>query len=147
MSLYRILYRSTAQASGSSAELRHNLGDIVRVSAAANAAADLTGALLCAGSVFIQIIEGPMEPLEACFERICCDLRHRELRLLKLARVDRRVFGQWPMLDIAPPQDLGALASLVAKASDPDRLAGTEVEAVVAALHELGTRQRPSSMA
>ena len=147
MSLHRILYRSTSRVGGSASDVRQSLDDIVRVSAAANAAADLTGALLFAGSVFIQVIEGPMEPLEACFERICCDLRHREVRLLKLARADRRLFGPWPMLDVAPPPDLDALASLLVKASDPDRLAGTEVEAVIAALHELGTRQRASSMA
>ena len=147
MSLHRILYKSTSRVGGSASDVRQGLDDIVRVSAAANAASDLTGALLFAGSVFIQVIEGPMEPLEACFERICCDLRHREVRLLKLAQVDRRAFGQWPMLDIAPPPDLGMLASLLVKASDPDRLAGTEVEAVIAALHELGTRQRAGSMA
>ncbi len=35
--------------------------------------------------------------MERTFERICCDFRHRDVRLIDLVQVETRVFGEWGM--------------------------------------------------
>jgi hypothetical protein len=59
--------------------------------------------------VFIQVLEGPVDAVEATFERICGDLRHRSVRLLELAVAEERVFGDWAMVQITPTLELAQL--------------------------------------
>ncbi|ACA18917.1 BLUF domain protein [Methylobacterium sp. 4-46] len=101
MLLHRLLYRSEAALPGRAARLDRELDGIIAASRARNEAAGLTGALLHVPGIFVQALEGPLPAIEATFERICCDLRHRRVELLELAPTDERLFGSWSMTRIA----------------------------------------------
>ncbi|MGY2048182.1 BLUF domain-containing protein [Methylobacterium sp. JK268] len=100
--LHRLLYRSEAALPGREALIDRDLDGIVAASQARNAAAGLTGALLHVRGTFLQVLEGPLPALEATFERICCDLRHRRVVLLELTPAETRLFGAWSMTRVTP---------------------------------------------
>lgn len=111
MPLHRLLYTSEMVLVGSEADIREQVAEIVSRSAARNAAAGLTGALLQTRGMFIQALEGPLAAIEATFERICCDLRHRRVELQEFVRADDRVFGEWSMVSITPDRTIEKLFS------------------------------------
>jgi len=94
---------------GSETDIRQQVADIVARSAARNVADGLTGALLQTRGMFIQALEGPLAAIEATFERICCDLRHRRVDLQEFVRADSRVFGEWSMVNITPDRTIEKL--------------------------------------
>lgn len=93
MKLYRILYISTSKGALSEQEL----DDILRVSRANNAAADVTGLLLVGGKRCLQALEGPADAVAATFERIKNDKRHFAIVKLDEREIEARSFGQWAM--------------------------------------------------
>lgn len=70
---------------------------IAQASAQRNQTVGLTGSLVFIDDHFIQVLEGQQQPLEETFERICCDFRHRDLKLIDYQTVPSRQFGQWGM--------------------------------------------------
>jgi blue light- and temperature-responsive anti-repressor len=78
-----------------------DLRDILATSRARNRLAGITGALTLGGGTFGQILEGPPDAVEAAFERIERDPRHRDVVLLDLAPIARRSFGGWAMAFVA----------------------------------------------
>lgn len=111
MLLNRLIYRSDSAILGPCHEVERRIDELVRASHAANAAVGLSGALLLSSGVFVQVLEGPMDAVEATFERICCDLRHRRVQLLEVAIVEERVFDKWPMARARPTTELARLAA------------------------------------
>lgn len=101
MTIHRLLYRSDMDLIGTETVIGQQVTEIVRQSAERNAANALTGALIYTRGVFIQALEGPLPALEATFERICCDLRHRRVELLEFVQADARVFGEWGMVRVS----------------------------------------------
>ena len=59
---------------------------------------DITGALVCRHDVYLQLLEGPANKVEATFERISRDDRHVGIRKLTSSHVTDRIFGDWAML-------------------------------------------------
>lgn len=118
MAIHRLLYRSDMHLSGTAAELRQQVVEIVRISEARNAADGLTGALLHTRGVFIQVLEGPLPAVEATFERICCDLRHRRVELIELVEAEERVFGEWSMGQISADRRIERLVSSLPTGED-----------------------------
>ncbi|GJE02216.1 BLUF domain-containing protein [Methylobacterium isbiliense] len=109
MPLHRLLYRSEVDLVGSAADVQQQIVEIVRSSEARNAADGLTGALLHTRGVFIQALEGPLSAIEATFERICCDLRHRRVELLELAQAEKRAFAEWSLARISADETMERL--------------------------------------
>ena len=144
MTLFRLLYRSDSALLGSAAAQRTVVSDIVAAGAERNAAAGLTGALLFAGGVFIQALEGEPGALEAIFERICCDLRHRHLRLLEFSETHERIFAPWPMVVVPPPRDLAVLSPRLDR-SGPDAGSALATMALIRSL--LGADDRSGTAA
>lgn len=58
----------------------------------------ITGALVCRRDVYLQLLEGPTDAVEAAFARIARDDRHLEVRPLVSRPVRERTFGKWAML-------------------------------------------------
>lgn len=98
--LYRILYSSQSAITGCESSVKTEVDSILARSAARNAAAGITGALLMTADHFIQVLEGPLGALELTFERICCDLRHVNVSLIELTPIDARVFPEWSMTSV-----------------------------------------------
>lgn len=93
----RLLYISALDVENSGERPEQTAREIAEASAAHNRLADLTGSLLFVDGSFIQILEGPPEEVEKTFERICCDFRHVDLRLIDLISVSERLFEHWDM--------------------------------------------------
>ena len=59
----------------------------------------VTGALICRADVYLQLLEGEREVVEATFARIAKDPRHLAVERLLASEVDVRLFPHWAMLD------------------------------------------------
>lgn len=90
----RVTYVSSATVTISKAELEQ----ISKVSISNNAKAGVTGVLLLCGGFFFQILEGEEESVDEVLERIRGDLRHKDIQILKVEKVqDHRKFADWSM--------------------------------------------------
>jgi hypothetical protein len=58
---------------------------------------DITGVLVVTDTHFLQVLEGPFEPLNATFERISRDTRHEETQLISFTQISERRFADWAM--------------------------------------------------
>lgn len=101
----RLLYTSVLNA-GQSAEPPEQIArKIAATSAELNRQADLTGSLVFVDGTFIQILEGPLAEVEKTFERICCDFRHVDVRLIDVVNVSDRLFADWDMACLCEDAD------------------------------------------
>lgn len=103
--LGRLLYSSSAVVRGNGQPSSMMARMIASASAPRNAAAGLTGILLHVDNCFIQVLEGPNEELERTFERICCDFRHENIKLIDLTPVRERLFAEWGMACLSEDED------------------------------------------
>ena len=91
--LVRLLYASRL-ADGAGAEV---VEAIVSQSRENNPANGITGVLCYAGDVFMQVLEGGRAPVNALYNRIASDERHRQVMLLHYEEIAERRFGGWTM--------------------------------------------------
>ncbi|PLK23832.1 blue light sensor protein [Porphyrobacter sp. TH134] len=85
----------------------------------------ITGALICRHDLYLQLIEGPTEAVDALYAVICEDDRHFDVRLLLSEAMGERLFPNWAMLDdTAPSQFWSAqdVASGALEMATPDEL-------------------------
>lgn len=73
------------------------LNTILMVARRCNERDDITGALICRADLYLQLLEGPEEPVDAAFRRIQRDPRHLDIRLLSRRHVTERLFPDWAM--------------------------------------------------
>ena len=61
----------------------------------------ITGALICRDDLFLQMLEGPEDKVEATLRRIVKDDRHLEVRPMSRRMIvdDARLFPSWAMRD------------------------------------------------
>ena len=61
----------------------------------------ITGALICRDDLFLQLLEGPGDKVEATFRRIATDDRHLEVRQMSRREITEadRMFANWAMRD------------------------------------------------
>ena len=111
MNLHRLLYRSLPSIMGSQGEVAAEIAKIVEAAREANAREGVSGALLVAPGVFMQVIEGPPPAVERTFELICGDIRHRHVQLIDFTCVEQRSFPEWSMAALAPAGELVRLCA------------------------------------
>nr|WP_298930901.1 BLUF domain-containing protein [uncultured Erythrobacter sp.] len=68
-----------------------------------NSAKDITGALVCRADLYLQLIEGPADKIDALFGEIAADDRHTNVRVVFSGPVEARLFPDWAMLDDQMP--------------------------------------------
>jgi hypothetical protein len=73
------------------------LAAILLVARRCNERDGITGALICRGDLYLQLLEGPEELVDAAFRRIERDLRHLDIKLLSRRPVSERLFPGWAM--------------------------------------------------
>lgn len=105
----RLLYLSKAHED----LLPADVSAILALAEAHNTRDGLTGALLKYAGHFIQVLEGPSEPVQRCFERIGADPRHYDVHVLRREPVVQRRFGHWSMRDVALDQGDRAVVSFL----------------------------------
>lgn len=57
----------------------------------------ITGVLCQGQGFFIQVLEGERSTVNALYRRICVDLRHKDVELLRYEDITERKFSQWSM--------------------------------------------------
>ena len=70
---------------------------ILTVARSCNERDGITGALICRGDLYLQLLEGPPELVDAAFKRIKRDRRHLDVKLLSRRAVAERLFPGWAM--------------------------------------------------
>jgi len=58
----------------------------------------ITGALVCRHDIYLQLLEGPADQVNAAYARILRDDRHVGIKELVRRDVTQRIFGDWAML-------------------------------------------------
>ena len=98
-SSFRLIYRSRCLIPAE--ERRAELGGLFSQARSSNKAQDVTGALLCADDVFVQVLEGQESVVRRLFSHIAEDPRHDEVALVDADQVAERVFSRWAMAEVA----------------------------------------------
>lgn len=94
---YRLVYYSRNHIGGDDAAFAANVDQILASSRTNNGRDNITGALLFNSGCFAQVLEGPLDKVEAAFERIQQDERHGEVSLLAVDPIAARSFPNWAM--------------------------------------------------
>ncbi len=76
-----------------------SLNGILNLARHYNTRDDITGALICRDDIFLQLLEGPQDLVEAAYVRIARDSRHLEINQLVSRPISERMFPQWAMRD------------------------------------------------
>jgi hypothetical protein len=128
-SLYRLVYYSRNHVSETPETFTAEVADILEKSRVNNARDGITGALLFNAGCFAQVLEGPLEAIEATFERIQQDERHGEVSLLSLDPQEERSFPNWAMGFIGLSAEHAEQFAAVERSSgfDPSRLNGEKL--------------------
>lgn len=136
--LYRLAYFSRSLLAADDSEDEPGIAEILAAARKNNPERKLTGALLCAGGCFAQVLEGPQEEVEITFEAIRQDRRHCEITLLHLKPVPERSFPDWSMAYVGPPDTEARKLEVVAIIRDRKALAqGHAGAGLVTLLQEL----------
>lgn len=91
--MIQICYISTARPTVVPADV----DAILAVSRRNNQRVRVTGLLLYNGKRFLQLLEGPVDAVEATYRRIAADPRHFALVRLSERTIEAREFGDWDM--------------------------------------------------
>jgi hypothetical protein len=70
---------------------------IIETSEINNSRDRITGFLIFDKSTFLQILEGDADRIDATFQRISADKRHRDLNVISRRSLDQRAFQDWAM--------------------------------------------------
>ncbi len=129
MSMYRLVYYSRNHIASDPALYENAVNDILAKSRVNNARDDITGALLFNAGCFAQVLEGPLDKVEAAFERIQQDDRHGDVSLLGIDPVDQRSFPNWAMGFVGiSDADAARFAGIGSDSGfDPSRLDGEQI--------------------
>jgi hypothetical protein len=90
--LVRLLYASRVENLA-----QDTIESILAQSRENNPAAGITGVLCHGGDVFMQVLEGGRDPVNALYNRIVRDPRHQRVTLLHYGEIAERRFGAWTM--------------------------------------------------
>ncbi|MGK5024273.1 BLUF domain-containing protein [Janthinobacterium sp. RB2R34] len=93
MSINQLVYMSQATRKMSA----EALADIQKTAKNNNQTMDVTGSLFYNGGWFLQVLEGPLDTLQALYKKIEKDPRHKNSRILYNEPAKFRTFTRWSM--------------------------------------------------
>lgn len=102
MSVHSLLYISRSLLAPSDTD--RILPEIVSAAIERNTRDGITGALICTGPYFAQVIEGERRVLDALMVRLRRDVRHTDLKVIDEGVLELRRFGDWSMAYLGPSQ-------------------------------------------
>lgn len=73
------------------------LSHILKTAQKHNAAANITGTLICREDLYLQLLEGGRAEVEALYEKIKRDDRHADVQILLQETAAQRLFPMWAM--------------------------------------------------
>jgi hypothetical protein len=138
--IYRLVYYSRNLVTSEPDMHMAEVNDILVTSRANNARDGITGALMFNAGCFAQVLEGPLDAVEAAFERIQQDERHGEVSLLAMEPIAARSFPNWAMGFVGMSDEHASRFADVAAASefDPSRFSGDRLHSI---LHDLAIEE------
>lgn len=101
--LYQLIYCSRNAIRGGQDDIEAEIQQILSSARRNNQSLGVTGALMFTDNCFVQALEGRHDTLEAVFEKIQCDERHRDVTVLAFEEVSERQFGGWDMAWLGGP--------------------------------------------
>jgi hypothetical protein len=94
-----------------------------------NAAKGITGALVYAERIFLQILEGDKVVLRDLMAKIRRDVRHENVLVLRESEVPTAIFGSWKMAYVsATPKQVAKWSGVSATNDTPEGLGETAEE-------------------
>jgi len=122
--MLQMLYVSGASRSLSPDEIEK----ILAVSRHNNLRDGITGMLLWADGVFIQILEGEARKVRSVFQRIEADDRHKNVMVVLEQAAEKRLFTQWSMGFKHLDPDMAADRKIfqISRAALEDRIASND---------------------
>lgn len=116
---YQIIYSSESATPMQMDELE----ELLAQARSSNAEKGITGALIYANGVFLQILEGEMEPVRALMAKIAKDFRHETVTVLKEGAIPAAAFIDWEMAYVsATAQQVAEWAGLSGTTTIPEIL-------------------------
>ena len=94
--MIRLIYVSTAAGPVTTAVT----GTILRSAQAHNAASGITGVLCQGQGVYLQVLEGGADQIDALYARILLDKRHQNVVMRERETIARRRYGNWAMAHV-----------------------------------------------
>jgi hypothetical protein len=95
--LHALIYVSHSNSDINDHAANAIIQDILMTSRARNGRLGVTGALLYSEGCFSQVLEGEKSSIDAIYESIQRDVRHRDMTLLSFKPTPHRYFPQWSM--------------------------------------------------
>lgn len=95
--LYRLVYISRNEIKGDDTSVFLEIEKILISSRIKNPIANISGALMFNAGCFAQVLEGPHDDIQNCFEHIQCDPRHSHVVVLSFEPTVKREFSNWSM--------------------------------------------------
>jgi hypothetical protein len=130
--LVRCLYASRA-SEGTDGRV---LDEILRQSRQNNTRSGITGLLILANGIFVQVIEGGRGEVSNLLARIIHDSRNRQVEVLAFGEITERSFGSWTMGQVSMASVNAALVLKYSERPDLDPFSMT-ASATMAFLQEL----------
>jgi Sensors of blue-light using FAD len=130
--LVRCLYASRA-SEGTDARV---LDEILRQSRENNTRSGITGLLILANGIFVQVIEGGRGEVSNLLARIMRDSRNRQVEVLAFEEITERSFGSWTMGQVSMASVNAALVLKYSERPDLDPFSMT-ASATMSFLQEL----------
>jgi Sensors of blue-light using FAD len=116
---YQIIYSSES----ATPMQMEDLDEILEDARSSNASQGITGALVYVEGVFLQILEGERDVVEALMGKIARDVRHETVTVLREAEVPAAVFKDWKMAYVsATAEQVAKWAGLSGTADIPEIL-------------------------
>jgi hypothetical protein len=133
--LVRLVYASRAVDDVSQEQLL----SILSQSKSNNPESGITGVLCSSGPIFLQCLEGGRMQVNALYNQIAADPRHRDVVILSYEEISERTFSNWSMGLVNLEQVNASLLLRYSETAtlDPYRVSGA---ASMALLRELMTR-------
>jgi hypothetical protein len=88
--------------------------------------------LICRDDLYLQMLEGRADAVEAAYQRIARDTRHLEIRRLLVQPVGQRLFATWAMRDDPARSWMWSRAAV--EAGELDKASADDLLAVFARL-------------
>lgn len=109
--LLRMVYVSTttnpSQQPGT--EIPIDVGRILMQSRKNNPKLEVGGVLYFSNDIFFQCLEGEQDVVNALYQKISTDPRHKDIETLSVKRVYKRQFADWSMKYVATKDRVGGL--------------------------------------
>jgi hypothetical protein len=133
MSIYRLVYYSRNHIAADATAFSTEVDDILFKSRDNNVRDGITGALMFNAGCFAQVLEGPLDKVEAAFERIQQDERHGEVSLLSMEPAAARSFPNWAMGFVGLSDENAVRFAGVGTASgfDPSHFSGDQLHIIL----------------